>query len=288
MMLTANRHTALSALFVLIWSSGFIVGRLIVGTVSPNIFLGIRFALSAVMFGVLASVLRQTYPPVRAWGRHFMVGLLSNGLYLGGSYWAIGEGLPAALMALLGGLQPLLTLVIGVLLLGERTDGRALAGIIVGLGGLYLAVSPSLGLTGVSFGVLAVAFLSVLGITAGLLLQKHWLGKADLLPSLALQNAAGAATAVILARLLGENLLIVNFTFTLGVFWAVCILSGLGLYLFIRLMQGSGSVQTAALVLLAPPLAAVQAWLLFGETLTIVQMAGFVLALVGVWWCRRG
>ncbi|MDO5058905.1 MAG: DMT family transporter [Neisseria sp.] len=280
-------NALLSALFVLIWSSGFIVGRLIVGSVSPNIFLTLRFVLSALMFAAVARFLGQRYPALRDWGKHFTVGLLCNGLYLGGSYWAIGEQMPASLMALLGGLQPLFTLAAGVLFLREKPDYRALAGIAIGLLGLYLAVSPTLGNGSVSFGVLAVALLSVISITAGMLLQKHWLGGAPVVPSLALQNAAGALTAALLALLLQENVLHFNGAFALGVFWAVCILSGLGVYLFVQLMNNAGAVKTTALVLLAPPLAAVQAKLLFGETLNTVQITGFILALGGVWLCRQ-
>lgn len=280
--------------FVLLWSSGFIVGRLIVGSIAPNIFLSVRFTLSALMFAAMVWIWKSHYPKLATWHKHFTVGALTNGLYLGGSYWAISKGLGAALMALIGGLQPLFTLAIAALFLQERVGLRALAGIMIGLAGLYLAVSPTLAVDGLQISVLAAALLSVVSITVGLLLQKHWLGTssgtsgvAAVLPSLVLQNISGLLIALLLAWLLDETLFVINGAAILGIAWAVFVLSGLGLYLFIWLMNHAGAVKTTALVLLAPPLAAVQAKLIFDEALLPIQMAGFAIALAGVYLCQR-
>lgn len=278
----------LASVFIIIWSSGFIVGRMIVGVVSPNIFLGLRFALSCLMFVLMAWVLKHAYPAVRDWGKHFLVGMLNSGLYLGGGYWAISQGVSASLMALLGGLQPIFTLIIMLIFFKEKLAMGALFGMILGILGIYCVVSPSLGL-GAEFSlvVFAIAVLSVLSITIGMVLQKQYIGISDIIPSLALQNFAAMLTAAVLMLVMQEDLLVINSQSIFGLFWAVVVLSGAGVFLFIKLIKNIGAVKTTSFLLLAPPLAAIQAKLLFGETLSFIQMLGFVFALAGVWLCQK-
>lgn len=278
----------LASVFIIIWSSGFIVGRMIVGVVSPNIFLGLRFALSCLMFVLVAWVLKRVYPEARDWGKHFLVGMLSSGLYLGGGYWAISQGVSASLMALLGGLQPIFTLIIMLIFFKEKLTMSALFGMILGILGIYCVVSPSLGLgTEFSLAVFAIAVLSVLSITIGMVLQKQYIGTSDIIPSLALQNFAAMLTAAVLMLVMQEDLLVINSQSIFGLFWAVVVLSGAGVFLFIKLIKNIGAVKTTSFLLLAPPLAAIQAKLLFGETLSFIQMLGFVFALAGVWLCQK-
>ncbi|UTO04414.1 DMT family transporter [Moraxella sp. FZLJ2107] len=278
----------LASVFIIIWSSGFIIGRMIVGAVSPNIFLGLRFALSCLMFVLVAWVLKRAYPEARDWGKHFLVGMLSSGLYLGGGYWAISQGVSASLMALLGGLQPIFTLIIMLIFFKEKLAMSALFGMILGILGIYCVVSPSLGLGAeFSLAVFAIAVLSVLSITIGMVLQKQYIGTSDIIPSLALQNFAAMLTAAVLMLVMQEDLLVINSQSIFGLFWAVVVLSGVGVFLFIKLIKNIGAVKTTSFLLLAPPLAAIQAKLLFGETLSFIQMLGFVLALAGVWLCQK-
>ncbi len=277
-------------LFVLLWSTGFIVGRLIVDSASPNIFLAIRFFLSFLLFAVIAMVLRRKFPPVTEWHKHALAGVFINGIYLGGSYWAISQGFPAALMALLGALQPAFTMVIGVAFMRENVRPIQAAGILVGLAGVAMVLFPTIGLQGTqsyTFMVPLIALVSVLSITWGTIMQKMSIAKSELLPSLAIQNASATVTAIALALLLGESRLSPNAEFLFALSWAVLILSGLGTYLLVLLVRGGSATKTTSLMLLAPPLAALEAWLLFGDKLMPLQMLGFGLALLGVGLCRK-
>lgn len=278
------------ALFVLLWSTGFIVGRLIVDSASPNIFLAIRFFLSFLLFAVIAMVLRRKFPPVTEWHKHALAGVFINGIYLGGSYWAISQGFPAALMALLGALQPAFTMVIGAAFMRENVRPIQAAGILVGLAGVAMVLFPTIGLQGTqsyTFVVPLIALVSVLSITWGTIMQKMSIAKSELLPSLAIQNASATVTAIALALLLGESRLSPNTEFLFALSWAVLILSGLGTYLLVLLVRGGSATKTTSLMLLAPPLAALEAWLLFGDKLMPLQMLGFGLALLGVGLCRK-
>ncbi|MCV4281576.1 DMT family transporter [Pseudomonas capsici] len=284
-----NTVLIVSCLFVVLWSTGFIVGRMIVGSASPNIFLAIRFFFSFLLFAVVSALFKKIWPPLNEWHKHIVAGLLINGLYLGGSYWAISKGLPAALMALLGALQPLLTVVISITFLKGRISPLQALGILIGLSGVTLVLSPSFQ-TGnhpdYSFWVLLVALLSVLSITLGTILQKTSLGSSELLPSMALQNLFSAFTSLILILSLGESHLILNANFIFSLAWAVLVLSGLGTLSLVWLIRNGDMTKTTSLLLLAPPLAALEAWAIFGDRLVPVQIAGFILSLLGVWFCR--
>jgi len=187
----AGAALLIPVLFVLLWSTGFIVGRLIVDSASPNIFLAIRFFLSFLLFAVIAMVLRRKFPPVSEWHKHALAGVFINGIYLGGSYWAISQGFPAALMALLGALQPALTMVIGVAFMRENVKPIQTTGILVGLAGVAMVLFPTIGLQGTqnySFVVVIIALVSVLSITWGTIMQKMSIAKSELLPSLAIHS----------------------------------------------------------------------------------------------------
>lgn len=278
----------LATLFIIIWSSGFIVGRMIVDVVAPNIFLVLRFALSFLLFAILAILLKRNYPAINDWSKHFLIGVLSSGLYLGGGYWAISQGISASLMALLGGLQPIFTLLIMFIFFGEKPPITAIFGMILGILGIYCVVFPSLSLSAeFSITVFIVAILSVISITVGMVLQKQWVGSSDIVSSLALQNLSAAFAVTVLAWIMQEHLLIISIQSIFALFWAVVILSGLGVFLFIKLIKDIGAVKTTSLVLLAPPLAAIQAKLFFDEHLSLLQILGFVLALLGVWLCQK-
>ncbi|MBX8517899.1 DMT family transporter [Pseudomonas cichorii] len=284
-----NAVLLVSCLCVVLWSTGFIVGRMIVGSASPNIFLAIRFFLSFLLFTLAAALLKKIWPPLDEWRKHILAGLLINALYLGGSYWAISKGLPAALMALLGALQPLLTVVISIAFLKGRIVPLQALGIFIGLCGVTLVLSPSFQ-TGnhidFSFSVLLVAILSVFAITFGTILQKTSLGKSELLPSMAIQNLFSAVAALIFIVFLGESHLIINERFIFSITWAVLVLSGLGTLSLVWLVRNGDMTRTTSLLLLAPPLAALEAWAIFGDKLVPVQIAGFILSLLGVWFCR--
>lgn len=280
-----SRLALASALFVLLWSTGFIVGRLIVGSASPNIFLFFRFFLTALLFLAISVALRRRFPPRSQWLWHGLAGLLMNGIYLGASYWAIAQGFPAAMMALFGALQPMLTVPVAVVFLRNRVRASQLAGLALGFFGVLLVLWPSLGLTDAPhFPLVALyaAMGAILSLTIGTILQKTHMAQSDILPAIALQNFAAAACAACLVWLLGETHWQVDAKFVLALAWAVVVLSSAGAMLLLWLVRQSDVTRVSALFLLCPPFAALFAWLLFGETLHVVQMIGFAAALLGV------
>jgi drug/metabolite transporter (DMT)-like permease len=292
------------ALFVFLWSTGFVVARAITPYADPNLFLIARFGGTAALFTCVALVARAPWPRGAEIGKHLFAGALLQGVYLGAGYWAVAQGLSVGVMALLGALQPLLTAAFAARLFGERLSPRRWTGMALGLAGVVLVLSPKLRAATHAAGsaladaaahghanpllVVIVAVVSVASITAGTLYQKTSLAQADIRSASAVQNAGAAIVAVALAVVLGETRWIASPTLWFSLAWGIAMLSGAGVTLLVWMVRHGDAARATALLFLAPPLAALESWLLFGETLTAIQIAGFGVALAGVLIARRG
>ena len=271
------------ALFVLIWSSGFIVGKAVVPHADLQLYLVARFALTAAVMGIAAFPARAEWPRGRQIGLHLMAGVLMQGGYLCASYWAIQQGLPAGVMALLGALQPVFTALF-MAAHGERLGARTWIGLFIGFAGVALVLEPKLATSGAgSLTVLTVgaALFSVVAITAGALIQKK-LSATDIRTAASIQNIGGVIVALLAVSTVGTDFWDNSPVLWGALIWAVLIPSVVGTTLLMWMMRHGEATKVTALILLVPPLAAVQAYLFFHETLLPLQFVGFALALGGV------
>ncbi|BAN24991.1 DMT family transporter [Caballeronia insecticola] len=279
--------------FVFLWSTGFIVARAITPYVDPNVYLLARFAGTTLLFVAIALVTRAPWPRGRDIGRHLLAGALLQGVYLGAGYWAVAQGLGAGVMALLGALQPLLTAAVAARLFGEKLSPRAWGGLVLGLIGVALVLAPKIiggGMHAAQTGaghapqwlVVTIAVLSVVAITAGTLYQKTSLARADIRSASAVQNAGAAVVALVLVFALGEHRFIASTTTWISLAWGILMLSGVATTLLVWMVRRGAASRATALLFLAPPLAALESYVAFGETLSAVQLAGFAAALAGV------
>lgn len=272
-------------LFVLIWSTGFIVARATVPHGAPELILSVRLTLTALLLGVIAMRAGQALPPARRLRLHLVAGAMLHGLYLTVSWWAVYHGMPAGIMSLLGALQPLMVAVASVALMGERLPGRAWAGLAIAIMGVGCVLMPAIERSGVGgIPVLpAIAGLAaVIAMTGGTLIQRGTISGDGIWISGAVQNAGGALVAIAAAATIGEMRWDNAPLLWVGLGWAVLGLSAGGLSLLVWLVRTQGPTRMSMLLLLVPPLAAIEAWALFGERLGPVQLAGFALALAGV------
>ena len=286
--------TGFAALFVLIWSTGFIVAKAIVPYADPNLFLTVRCVLACLLFLGIAVAARAPWPRWREVPKHVLAGVLLQGGYLGGTYWAVEQGLAPAVMALLGSLQPLLTAVLASFVLREIPTRRTWFGLLLGVSGVALVLLPRFvsvsrdGAGALPAGVLVVAIIAVLSLTAGTVLQKTSVAAADIRASSVLQNAGAALVVGPLAWARHETRWISSIELWASLAWASLVLSGLGTLLLVWMVRRGRAANVASLLLLAPPLAAAETYLLFGDRLTPVQLAGFAIALLGVFLCNPG
>lgn len=283
-------HAIAPILFILVWSTGFVVARAVAPEADPNLFLAARFLCAAAVLALLARGAGAAWPRLRDLPRHLLAGALLHGLYLGAGYWAVAQGLPAAIMALAGALQPPVTAVLAQLFFAERPSPRSWLGMALGLGGVALAVAPGLARAGaepVPVSAILAALVSVAGITAGTLFQKTSLARCDLRGAGAVQLLGGALVVAASALVLGESRWSGSAALWLNLGYAALALSVGGATLLVWMVRRGEAAAVTALLFLAPPLAAVQAYLLFGQALSGAQWAGFGVALAGVFLAGR-
>jgi drug/metabolite transporter (DMT)-like permease len=270
-------------LFVLIWATGFIVARFVAPYAEPLTFLVVRYALATLVLAVIVTAARVPWPRNwHDWRNALVAGILLHGLYLGGVFWSVKHGLPAGISALVAGLQPLATGLLAGPLLGERVSPRRWAGIGIGFLGAALVVAPKLGDGGVPPLALVVCLLGMLSITFGTIWQKRTGSTLDLRVNATIQYIGAAVVTLPMMLLLEEGRMDLTLPLLGALAWAVFGLSigAIGLLLF--LIRRGAVVGVATLLYLVPPVAALMAFGLFGETLSLIQLAGMALAALGV------
>jgi drug/metabolite transporter (DMT)-like permease len=274
----------LSALWVVLWASGFIAAGVSRQHADPLSFLALRYVFSIAVFGGLAMAAGARWPRSRrAWRDALVAGALIQGLYLGGVFWAMWHGLPAGVAALVGGLQPLLTAGLVAPWLGERVATRQWLGIALGFGGVALVVAPALGrVDGIPPVALAVGFVAMLAFTAGTFWQKRIGAALDLRVGAAIQFVGALVLTAPVAALIEPGRFDGSWPVWGAMLWCVLGISVGGTSLLLILIARGAVSRVVALLYLVPPAAALMAFLLLGETMTPVQIAGMALCAVGV------
>lgn len=272
------------ALFVIIWATGFVVARLVAPHAEPFTFLFIRYCLTIALLGSLCLAASAPWPRTRrAWGEGLVAGVLLHGVYLGGVFWSVRQGLPAGIAALIAGMQPLLTAALAAPLIGERVSPRRWLGIVTGFAGALLVLVPKLGgVGGLSPAAVLACTFGMVSITMGTFWQKRTGAAVDLRTNAVVQFI-GAALVTLPVMLLGGEVRFEPVPAALaGLAWAVVVLSIGGILLLMHLIRRGAVAGVASLLYLVPPVSAVMAFLLFGESLAPVQMLGMAIAAAGV------
>jgi drug/metabolite transporter (DMT)-like permease len=273
--------------FVLIWSTGFIVARYGMAHAPPLGFLALRFALSIVCFAAWIAWSRPPWPRRRSQLAHLaVVGLLMQAGYLGGVWSAVKLGAGAGTVALLVGLQPVLT---AVWLTGtardaaQRLAARQWAGVLLGLAGVTLVLWPKLGVGELTSTNLSLALLALLSITAGTLYQKRFVGPCDVRCASLVQLLAALLVCAPLAAFEPGS---IQFAPQLigAMAWSVLGLTLGGSSLLYLLIQRGAATEVSSLMYLVPPCTSLLGWLLFDEVFTPIMLLGLVMAAAGVAW----
>jgi drug/metabolite transporter (DMT)-like permease len=212
-----------------------------------------------------------------------VAGILLQGIYLGGVFWAARRGMPAGISALISGLQPLLTAMLSFPLLGERVRPLQWLGIGIGFAGAVLVLLPKLGITeGIPPVPAVVCFVAVIGITLGTIWQKRTAAQVDLRTNAAVQFMGAALVTAPVAALTEEGTFDGSAPAWIGLLWSVFGLSVGAISLLLILIRRGAVAGVASLFYLVPPVVAVMAFFLFGEHLSVIQIAGMALAASGV------
>lgn len=274
---------AMPAVFVLIWSTGFVVARFGMPHAPPFAFLVVRYALSVAAFLVWIAVARASWPRGhRQWLHLGITGMLMHAGYLGGVWAAVKDGLGAGLAALIVGLQPVLTaLWLSASGSSHRVSARQWLGLGLGLAGLVMVVWQKLSVGQASAFNVSVAAVALASITVGTLYQKRWVAPCDVRTANTVQLLAALVVTAPLAWF--EHGRIDLHPELIGAMaWSVLVLTLGGSSLLYLLIQRGAATAVTSLMYLVPPCTAVLAWWLFDESLGPLVLAGLALTAAGV------
>ena len=284
-----NRFVSANApvLFVLLWSTGYLGAKVGLPYAEPFTLLFLRFVLALLLLVPLVAWFRPGMVMSRRERAHLMVsGILLHGVYLGGVFAAIKLGLFAGLTALIVGAQPLLASMAAPLLLGERPSVLHWVGILLGFCGITLILGGGAD-ADFALPALLAAVAALFGITAGTLYQKRFCTQHDLLAVTVHQYLPTVALFGIVALLFETREIDWSVPFVAALLWLALALSLGAILLLTWLIKHGEAAKVSSLFYLVPPVTAIEAWLLFGEPLGWIKVAGIALVALGVWLVMR-
>jgi drug/metabolite transporter (DMT)-like permease len=270
------------AVFVLFWASGFIGAKFGLAYAEPLTFLALRMGAVVLLLGAVIAATRPKWPGGNGMMHSAITGLLVHGLYLGGVFVAIENGLSAGLVALIVSLQPVLTSTVANRWLGERILARQWLGLALGLAGVYLILQEKIATSGASVLAFAAAGAALIGITAGTLYQKHFGGGIDWRPALAIQYAAAGVLFFLGAAAFETRVVHLTPQFLFALAWLVLVLSLGAVWLLYILIRRAVATRVVSLFYLTPPVTALLAWALFNERLAPLALVGMAGCVAGV------
>lgn len=274
-------------LFVFLWSTGFIGAKYGLPHAEPLTFLLVRYLLVIALMTLAAVATKAPWPKDRRHWFHIGVsGVLMHAVYLGGVFTSIGQGLPAGVSSLVVGMQPLLTAVGAGWVLGERVLKRQWLGLLLGMVGTVLVLS---GRIKAGFGLegLPAALFALAGITVGTLYQKRFCPSFDWRTGAVAQFIPAALATFVVASFTESFSVEFVPPFLFALAWLVIVLSLGAISLLNYLIRSGTAVNVVSLFYLVPACTAAIAWLLFGEVLSGVALAGMGLAIWGVYLARK-
>ena len=271
------------ALFVVLWSTGFIGMRFGTPFAEPFTFMMWRMLIVVTILAVIVLATRAPWPESMGQAVHIAVaGLLVHATYLSGVLYAINLNLPLGFVALLTGLQPILTAVFANIFLHEKLNLRQWSGMALGLAGVVLVVMSKFNLGNVNGPALAFAGIALLGITFGTLYQKRFCAQMDLRTGGVIQFSTTGLVMMMLAFALETRQVQWTGQFLFALFWLAVVLSiGAISLLYLMIRRGAAS-KVASLFFLTPSVTAVMAYLLFDESLSWLAVAGLIVTAAGV------
>jgi drug/metabolite transporter (DMT)-like permease len=270
------------ALFIVIWSSGYVAAKAAAPYAEPLSFLVLRYVGVIVLMTLLALVFRARWPASRREVLHLAIaGIGIQAIYLGGVWVAVRQGMPAGMAALIVNLQPVLTAVAGPLL-GERVRAIQWLGLALGLAGVALVVSNKLGGPDVGMGPVVLTLLSLLAITAATLYQKRFIPHFDLRTGQVVQFAASVLVTLPFALAFESFHIEWNAQVVAAMLWSIFVLTGGGISLLFMMIRHGEATRVTSYMYLVPAVTALMAWAMFDERLGTMAVVGMLVTITGV------
>ena len=287
MRLTRLAIATAPALFVILWSTGFIGARYGLPYIEPMTFLALRMVFVVLIMAAIAIIGAVRRPDAAEVGHSLVAGSLVHGLCLGGVFTAISQGIPAGISALILGLQPIVTSTIANRFMGEGVMRVQWIGLVLGLVGVLLVLHDrNIVLAGSALGW-AASFLSLIGITVGTLYQKRYCGGIDWRAGNLIQYIGAGVLFAVGAFAFETREIRWSGELIFAMAWLVLVLSIAAVGLMYWLIRRSAATRFASLFYLVPAVTALFAYYLFGERLDAISILGMIACAGGVLLANR-
>lgn len=271
----------IAPIFVLIWSTGFVIARLAMPYVEPATFLFWRFVGVLLAMAVLNLVWRIDWPKWSQMKHIAVAGVLLQFGYLLGVWFAIRLGMTAGLAAIIVGLQPILTAWFAAWI-SEKVSPRQWLGLGFGFAGVALVVAEKISFAHIPLISYLLAFAALLSITFGTLYQKKFCPVFDLRAGSSIQFSSSAVLCFICMYFFESGVMVWNASVIGALLWAIFPLSIGSISLLFMMIRKGAATKVTSFLYLTPPTTAVMAWLLFDEPFTVLMAFGLVLTMTGV------
>ena len=270
--------------FVLIWSSGFVVAKYVFEYSDVLFFLGVRLLIAGCLLLLITVALGQSLRLTRSQMLiSLALGLTLQGLYLGGVWEAIANGSPAGIASVVTSTQPILVSILAFMILKERLLRNQIIGLVLGFAGVILVLSPALSTTGdMTFIALSLLILGLSGSTSATLIQKKFGDSLPLLAGTTYQFLFAGVILTLISVISGRTDLQWNLQSTLAMAWAVIVTSIIAVVALLWMLQRGSAAKVSSLLYLVPPAASLQAWALFGEKINAQSIIGIAMTALGV------
>jgi len=278
---------ALPAVFILLWSTGYISGKSVLGHAAPFTICFVRFACVALILGTAAVASGARWPRGREALHLAVTGLLAQAVQFNALYYGLTLGVSVGVAALIMGLMPIATTVLAAPLLGERTTPRQWVGLVAGLGGVALVVANKMNTGSAPWPAYSAIVIALAGLSLGTLYQKRFCARMDLRSGACVQYIAAAIASLPFALGVEDFRADWSIGMASALGWLVLVNSVLGATMLSMLIRAGSAAKVASLFYLVPGVAAVMGLVAFGERLTPVAIVGFAVTTAAVWVCTR-
>ena len=274
-------------IFILLWSSAFITTKPIVDNSDPFAALAFRFFFVTVGFYLFCLYSRiSIFINRRNLLESILSGVLFHGLYLGGVFYSISIGMPTGIAALIVTLQPVLTNVVGGPILGEKVTIKQWVGILLGFIGAVLVLGLDIGSDIPLLGLVAT-IVALIAITSSTIWQKKLSNNLPLPLSNFYQAIGGCSFHLLIIIIFAEPYIDFSQTFLIAMSHQIVLVSFGAFTILMYLIKKNSASKTVSIFFLIPATSAFMAWLFLGESLTNLDIVGFLITTTGVYIATR-
>lgn len=277
---SAHQTMLLMLLFVLVYGSGFVGAKLGLAYSEPFTFLALRFVIAGGLLAVGAILLDIPWPDKMGW--ILISGLLMQGMFSVGVFYAMYLGMKPAVCALIIALQPLLVTVLAAPYLGEKINLQRWLGLVIGVAGVAIVVADGLSVEGITWETLIWALIGLIGLSVGQLVQKKHCTHMHIISGGAIQVLGMVPVMLVLGAVFETQSLHWHLDLVIAIFWmAIGVSLGAVTLLYILISRNSAA-KVASVFYGIPVAAALIAWPLFDQVPTVVDWVGFITVVTGI------